>query len=936
MAVYRVCVYLLICLHLFCEPAQAHNAQETDQVEAVLREAKALVAHDQKAEALEKLRPYLDQEWPKDNLRLQKALASLTLLADKLQIDSVDYDRFVPRLNRVRQYFESYEPESENLACTYLNLGIRAWFSEKYAEAEEWWKKGYGHAKGHGYKRLEIKTLHRLGYVYTRNRDMSYVKSHYRYLLSVIRNFRKASTAEDEVLALNALGNAYNLEHQPDSAIHYLSKAYRLVKLRNRQQRPVDNWQKHLAMISHNLGNVYVSKEACKTAIPFLEESLELNTLVYGPNSTYLLRSLKYAGKAYTTLGQPGKAQQLLLRALEISKAQNFDITRTYVRMGEFYDEIGELATANIYYDSALAINGIHFAKADNKRIPALDFLTIMISKSRFIANSDSTDVYGLEALYQRLIENCKELYVKSDAQALFIHLPGIFEDLYHAYTGLYYQTGEDRWMDRLWDIMEMNKAVKLRHRLVDDSSLKVIVPENILKKEAELKAAINHRLGKIIPDQFDSTLFLLNRKYDQFLHSLEDQYPEYYKLKHTFKTTSLRETLALNQANELSMNFFQGEKNIYLIYLISGEAHLKRIPKETLSKAINRHNESIINTTMAETTQSSAAIIDLLGLDESVLTQVNRIRVIPDGIIWDLNFASLTVLMNEEHVFLGNSHVLSFDYFADAEPYAETSNSDKILAFSFGGGNDANSFQVVRSDGSRFTEIPGTTKEIEAISDIWEGRFSHRSQASETAFKNESGHSDILHLAVHGYLNEERPENSYLQFARADSMNDGRLHAYEIYNLDISAELAVLSACHSGNGQIVAGEGMMSLGRSFAYAGVKSLLVSRWEVSDFSAPYLMKYFYEGLKEGMYKSEALQYAQKKYLENHSDALTASPFYWSSFYILGDDSPIYHTSVYDSYLISAILALVLLSGYQRFRKKGKGKPARVASSVLRTA
>ena len=123
----------------------------------------------------------------------------------------------------------------------------------------------------------------------------------------------------------------------------------------------------------------------------------------------------------------------------------------------------------------------------------------------------------------------------------------------------------------------------------------------------------------------------------------------------------------------------------------------------------------------------------------------------------------------------------------------------------------------------------------------------------------------------------------------------------------------------------------MMSLGRSFAYAGVKSLLVSRWEVSDFSAPYLMKYFYEGLKEGMYKSEALRYAQKKYLEKHSDALTASPFYWSSFYILGDDSPIYPTSIYNSYLISVIVALVLLSGFNRFRKKGKGKTTKAAPS-----
>ena len=82
-----------------------------------------------------------------------------------------------------------------------------------------------------------------------------------------------------------------------------------------------------------------------------------------------------------------------------------------------------------------------------------------------------------------------------------------------------------------------------------------------------------------------------------------------------------------------------------------------------------------------------------------------------------------------------------------------------------------------------------------------------------------------------------------------------------------------------------------MSLGRSFAYAGVKSLLVSRWEVPDYTAPQIMKYFYDGLKEGMKKSEALRYAQTQFLANDADDITSAPFYWSGFYIIGDDSPI---------------------------------------------
>ena len=109
-----------------------------------------------------------------------------------------------------------------------------------------------------------------------------------------------------------------------------------------------------------------------------------------------------------------------------------------------------------------------------------------------------------------------------------------------------------------------------------------------------------------------------------------------------------------------------------------------------------------------------------------------------------------------------------------------------------------------------------------------------------------------------------------------------------------------------------------MSLGRSFAYAGVQSLLVSRWQVSDVSAPFIIKYFYEGLKLGMPKSEALKHAQNQFLSNDADNITSSPLYWSGFYVIGNDKPISIPNKWNywTFLIVGLMMALLVTIFKR--------------------
>jgi CHAT domain-containing protein/Tfp pilus assembly protein PilF len=148
-----------------------------------------------------------------------------------------------------------------------------------------------------------------------------------------------------------------------------------------------------------------------------------------------------------------------------------------------------------------------------------------------------------------------------------------------------------------------------------------------------------------------------------------------------------------------------------------------------------------------------------------------------------------------------------------------------------------------------------------------------------------------MVHFSTHGSLNETRPRFSGLVLSlpatnpqsaiRNPQSEDGVLSAYEIFNLKLKADLVVLSACETGLGKEVRGEGLMSLTRAFMYAGTPSVVVSLWNVNDQSAADLMIRFYRHLKSGKSKSEALRQAQLETIRDNG-----SPFYWAPFVLVG--------------------------------------------------
>lgn len=185
---------------------------------------------------------------------------------------------------------------------------------------------------------------------------------------------------------------------------------------------------------------------------------------------------------------------------------------------------------------------------------------------------------------------------------------------------------------------------------------------------------------------------------------------------------------------------------------------------------------------------------------------------------------------------------------------------------------------------------LPFTLEEAQGIVDApGKGRIADGFEASKGLFSAWDRRYRMLHLATHGIVDSRRPELSGLMLSRVDSsgrQRDGFLSVPEIFNLRLPLDLVVLSACRSGVGQDVRGEGLVGLTRAFLYAGASRVVVSLWNVDDEATAELMKHFY-ALQFGpqhLRPAAALRAAQSFV---RSQPRWRSPYYWGAFVFNGE-------------------------------------------------
>ena len=172
------------------------------------------------------------------------------------------------------------------------------------------------------------------------------------------------------------------------------------------------------------------------------------------------------------------------------------------------------------------------------------------------------------------------------------------------------------------------------------------------------------------------------------------------------------------------------------------------------------------------------------------------------------------------------------------------------------------------------------------------EAKIIQQEQATKFALQQEISRCQIVHMATHGFADSTFAAFSGLALAlSSDTADDGLLMGYEIMDLQLNCDLITLSACESGRGRLVAGEGILGLPRLFLGAGAKSVLMTHWQVSDRFTSELMPVFYRLLlREGLTKAAALSHAKRMMIRQHQNSETAiyyqHPFFWAPFTLYG--------------------------------------------------
>jgi CHAT domain-containing protein len=181
------------------------------------------------------------------------------------------------------------------------------------------------------------------------------------------------------------------------------------------------------------------------------------------------------------------------------------------------------------------------------------------------------------------------------------------------------------------------------------------------------------------------------------------------------------------------------------------------------------------------------------------------------------------------------------------------------------------------------FGDLENAGPEVETLAAHFKVKAVTGAEATETRVKELLPKARRIHIATHGKVNGQMPLQSFVVLGR-DDRNDGMLSAAELADLDLRAEMIVLSACETGLGQWRGGEGVVGLTWAAASAGVPTSLLSQWQVDDRSTRELMSSFYQGLEGKQSKADALRAAQ---LQLMKDKARAHPYFWSPFVLMGD-------------------------------------------------
>jgi CHAT domain-containing protein/Tfp pilus assembly protein PilF len=414
--------------------------------------------------------------------------------------------------------------------------------------------------------------------------------------------------------------------------------------------------------------------------------------------------------------------------------------------------------------------------------------------------------------------------------------------------------------------------------------------------------------------DELEKGLSQADTELGDWLRELRSRNPRYAALKYPEPVT-LAETQRMLDDKTLLLSYSLAEPASFLFAVTRDDFQVKQLPSEAmLGEGVQKLLAAVTdkNHPAPEEYRRQAVRLSrqLLQPVSHMLAGKNALVIVPDGVLHRLPFEVLLLPGVSAQGDLRRLPYLiqrfAISYAPSASVLAGLQSEPRETApkgfIAFGDpvyehrdeGEIASTLRAAGAGRLNFQRLSHSRDEVEGIARMFANNdreiFLGEAASEENVKAPERlSRYRMVHFSTHGYVNKARPRFSGLVLSlpsqsatRNPQSEDGLLSAYEILNLKLRADLVVLSACETGLGKEVKGEGLMSLMRAFMYAGTPSVVVSLWNVNDESAADLMILFYRNLKTGrMSKSEALRQAQLETIHDNG-----FPFFWAPFVLVG--------------------------------------------------
>ena len=777
------------------------------------------------------------------------------------------------------------------------------------------------------------------------------------YEQQALKIFTTDGTDEDLFKSNNSLAFYHYFKQNYQQAAQFAERAILFLE----KEKSTD------ASAYNNYGLILIQTGDFERAAFYLQKALTSNESAFSAITRFNQAFLAYKTQAYQ------KALNDFEEVINIYQEKypkgHTNIGKAWYYIGEIKAKSGQPKMALKAYQNALQSLVPDFTNDDFDSNPNLEqycrshrnLLRILMAKASVLSTTYLTATQANEEkiafvfdTYQLAIEIAETLRrsYRAEGSKYFLaeETTTLFEEAIHFSYQLYQQTGEQKYLEKMLFYLEKQQApILLENHSLSTEEVLGGVPTSLIQTEKQLAVDLTFYKNQLAlakengdeKKELDYSNYLLKGK--QQLDSLQDnlqiQYPQYYAAQYSTKPVNLATLQTTLSSDQLLLQYFSTEKSTYTLAITQQAVEVfvtetKPIQKATDNLLISLQNPltKTLSNQAAFETMTSAAFQLYEQLVQPALTKLSfspsRLVLINTGFLAAIPFEVLLTDRSTANQFdyLSLDYLLK-DYAISYQPSAslfqrlgEQKNgtaAKKILAVAPFANTTSPIAQAMTRSG--LGNLPYSKKEVIALAQLFETTTLYEEAAQKSTFLDMAPEYQILHLATHGVADFQNSTNAHLLFYPKHSEMDTSdiLYSYEIQNLQLQADLVVLSACETGAGKIDKGEGVLNLARSFFYTGVPSVIMSKWKINDQSSSFIMEALYKNLKTATSKDKALQLAKIDYLEKEADLVTAHPFYWAGLVQLGNASPLDSGNAYLPYLLG-FGVLIGLFLFFRFR------------------